>query len=116
MAYRLSDTDKWKNPWFRKIPGKYKLLFLYMLDNCDNAGVMHIDFEAISFLIKEEYELDSFKEYLGKQVVFLADDKVIIKSFIVHQKNKGNQYMEKNISKLLDKHGVLDRYKNGEFG
>lgn len=116
MGSRLSDTDKWKNPWFRSLPGKYKLLFTYMIDECDNAGVMHLDIDLISFVLKEEIKIEEVKLYLQKQIVFIAPDKIVIKNFITHQKNKNNVTMQKNIAKLIEKHGLVDRFYNGEFG
>jgi hypothetical protein len=38
----FSDPDKWEEPWFISLtPGK-KLLFTYLWERCDHAGVIHI--------------------------------------------------------------------------
>lgn len=105
---RFTDTEKWKNPWFRKVPTKYKLIFLYMLDACDNAGVMHIDFELIGFTLKEEFDLKEFKEVFNGKIEFIAEDKILIKNFIFHQQGnlKENTTMSKNIAKLLERHKI----------
>lgn len=116
MGSRLSDTDKWKNPWFRSLPGKYKLLFIYMIDECDNAGVMHLDIDLIAFVLKEEIKIEEIKHYFEKQIVFVAPDKIVIKNYIAHQKNKNNTTMQKNIAKLIEKHCLADRFSRGEFG
>ena len=39
MAKRFTDTDKWKKGFIRNLPTKYKLLWLYILDDCNHAGV-----------------------------------------------------------------------------
>lgn len=113
---RLSDTDKWKNPWFRNLPGKIKLFFLYAIDSCDNAGVMHIDIKLISFILCEEISVEEIKSNLSNQIIFISEDKIIIKNFVRHQRNKENPKMEVNIKKLLEKHGIYQRYLNQEFG
>ena len=116
MSMRLSDSDKWKNPWFRNLPGKIKLFFIYAIDVADDSGVMHLDMPLISFTLKEEIQIEDIKKYLSAQLIFLSEDKVIIKNFVRHQRNKDNPTMEKNIKKLLEKHGIYDRYLRGEFG
>lgn len=38
----FSDPDKWEEPWFISLsPGK-KLLYTYLWERCDHAGVIHI--------------------------------------------------------------------------
>ena len=46
MAKRFTDTDKWKKGFIRNLPAKYKLLWLYILDDCNHAGVWETDFEV----------------------------------------------------------------------
>ena len=50
MAKRFTDTDIWKKKWFRKLPLEIKLLWCYLKDSCDHAGVIEFDAEVISFL------------------------------------------------------------------
>ena len=48
MAKRFTDTEKWKKGFVRNLPPAYKLLWLYMLDDCDNAGVWQVEVEVAS--------------------------------------------------------------------
>lgn len=48
---RFTDTDKWKDPWFRKLTPSLKSLWLYLCDSCDNAGFWKKDFEAACFYV-----------------------------------------------------------------
>lgn len=113
MSKRFTDTDKWKNPWFRNLPGKYKLIYVYMLDSCDNLGVMHLDFELISFILKEEFLLEDFKKNFEEKLHFIAPDKIIIKGFVAYQQHKNNAMMKKHIEKLIDSHRIRELYENG---
>lgn len=112
---RLTETDKWKNPWFRGLPGKYKLAYLYLLDNCDNVGVMHLDFELISFSLKEEIDSEEFKKHFSQKLVFLAEDKIFIKSFLGYQHNLNNPKMKSHIDKLLLAHKIKEKFDSGEL-
>lgn len=50
---RFTETNKWRDPWFRKLSPTAKHLFQWLVDNCDNAGVIDLDLEAASFDIGE---------------------------------------------------------------
>lgn len=39
MAKRLTDSEKWNDPWFHKLPPELKLFWIYLVDNCDHAGL-----------------------------------------------------------------------------
>lgn len=38
-------TDKWRDPWFRRLSPMAKLLWVYLCDICDNAGFVTIDLD-----------------------------------------------------------------------
>lgn len=56
MPKRLTDTAKWDDPWFRKLPTKYKSLWTYICDKCDLTGVWKVDFEMASFVMGEKID------------------------------------------------------------
>ena len=39
MAKRFTDTEIWEQDWFIDLPNKYKLLWNYIKDKCDNVGI-----------------------------------------------------------------------------
>lgn len=87
MAKRFSETDKWKDAWFRKLKPLEKLVFLYLIDNCNNAGFMEIDAEFAAYQIGITED-----EFLGAiqgldRGCLGADGWVWIKNFLRHQKN-----------------------------
>ena len=53
MAKRFTDTDKWKKPFIRGLKSEYKILWLYILDECDHAGVWQVDFDVAKIKIGE---------------------------------------------------------------
>jgi hypothetical protein len=45
MAKRYTDTTIWKNQrWFKKLSPNHKLVWKYLTDTCDHAGVWKVDF------------------------------------------------------------------------
>jgi len=58
MAKRFTDTDKWKKPFIRCMKAPYKLLWIYILDECDHAGIWHVDFDVAEIKIGEKLNLE----------------------------------------------------------
>lgn len=75
MPKRFTDTDKWRNPWFRKLSPVYKALWLYIVDSCDNAGVWMVDGELASFSVGEQLDLSDALTAFGGRVEPLGDGK-----------------------------------------
>ena len=122
MFKRLTDTDKWKkNVWFRKLPKDYKLLWLYVNDDCDNVGVWEVDLELANILMGTECELEKASEIFEKRIYEFTTEndtlKWFVKNFCDFQysgKNKSfNPTSPANIPQqsyveLLKRHGLLD--------
>lgn len=87
MSYRFTDSEKWKDIWFRKLSINEKILFIYFIDNCNLSGFIELDIESIAFstgLTKSD--ILGAKEGLNKSC-FEADNWIWIKNFLKHQKN-----------------------------
>ncbi len=59
MAKRFTDTDKWKKPFLRGLDGAYKLLWFYILDDCDMAGIWQVDFEVARIRTGQQFDYES---------------------------------------------------------
>lgn len=85
MSKRFTDSQKWTaKPWFRKLSPTAKLLWLYVCDACDVAGVIDLDMEMASFLIGDEITEDHIKE-IGKQFMHMDGARYWIKDFVPFQ-------------------------------
>ena len=81
---RFTETLKWSDPWFRKLKPESKLLWFWILDNCDAAGVIDPDLELASFQIGYQYPLDTLCEF-GDRVSKLPCGKYHVVKFIAFQ-------------------------------
>lgn len=85
MAKRFTDTNKWKDSWYRSLKIKYKLAWSYLLDDCDQAGVWKADFDLLSFMVGDKIKEDEFCIVFGDRLLKVAADKYLIKKFIYFQ-------------------------------
>lgn len=108
MAKRFTETSKWTDSWFRKLPPRLKAAWSYMCDICDHAGVLSLDIETMSFLVGEPISIDEIKSNFKKQVHFINDEKIIITEFINFQYGKLNPENRVHLSVLnrLEKLGA----------
>lgn len=79
MAKRFADTNKYKKPFMRGLPGPYKLLWDYLYLECDHAGIWHKDFEVAQLYIGKDMpvnESEALKLFnAGQERIRVSDDK-----------------------------------------
>ena len=81
---RFTENQKWADQWFRKLDPQLKLLWLWLLDNCDHAGVIDFDPELAAFHIGYPYPIDTLSK-LGERVTQIDGGKYFILKFIEFQ-------------------------------
>jgi hypothetical protein len=85
MAKRFTDTDKWKDEWYTDLPNDYKIIWQYLLDTCDNAGIYKRNVKLLNIMcntnVSETDILNAFK----LRVTPISDEKWIINKFCVFQ-------------------------------
>jgi len=86
MAKRFTDTDKWKKPFIRGLEAPYKLLWFYILDDCDHAGIWIVDLEIASIRCGHTFnERDVLKIFNGQVDVVRKGELWFIRDFIDFQ-------------------------------
>ena len=114
MSKRFTDTGKWKKLWFRKLPIKIKCFWIYLIDNCNHAGIWEVDFELASLFIGEPITETETKEYIGDRYTVLKNGrKWFISKFIDFQYGELNPVnrVHKSILYILEKEGAIKGLK-----
>lgn len=115
MAKRFTDTDKWKRQWFRHLKPAMKCFWSYVLDNCNNAGIWEVDFEAASFNVGEELNaLDVMEAFRKQYFPFALGKRWFIIDFVDFQygelKPSSNAHVA--VINTLKKHDLFLVYQN----
>lgn len=86
MAKRFTDTAKWSKPFLRGLKAPYKLLWLYILDECDHAGIWQVDFDVAQVKLGEKLNIEvALQQLNGKILPFDNGEKWFIPDFIDFQ-------------------------------
>lgn len=85
MAKRFTDSQKWRNQWFRTLPLKAKIVWVYLCDECDFAGIWKADFDLASFQVGFDFDLNDLVEWFGSKVHAFGGDNIIVVQFFEFQ-------------------------------
>lgn len=80
---RFTETTRWIDPWFRKLPPLAKLLWCYLCDNCDGAGIIELDIDAAAFSVGDKLD-ESQISAIGDRID-RKDGKILIRKFVQFQ-------------------------------
>lgn len=110
MAKRFTDTDKWKKPFIRSLEAPYKLLWFYILDECNHAGIWEVDFEVAEIRLGEKLSIVYAIEKFGDRVKKISETKWFIPDFISFQYGELNpkNRMHLSVINILSKYGFKD--------
>ena len=115
MAKRMTDTDKWKKRFVRDLTPQHKLLWFYILDDCNHAGIWEVDIEVASIRVGYELVYDMLPQpFLDKIIIFDDGDKWFIPDFIEFQYGElnPNSNVHKSVIQLLERYN-LEGYLKG---
>jgi hypothetical protein len=110
MSKRFTDTEKWKKPFIRSLKAPYKLLWLYICDDCDHSGIWQVDLEVAEIRIGEKLDEQKAINFFAGKIIPLANgSKWFIPSFIEFQYPSGLSENNKAHTGIIKN---LEKYKN----
>lgn len=111
MAKRFTDTDKWKREWFSELDPKAKLVWIYLLDQCDHCGIWPRNMKLLSEQTGIKLEEDTFQVWFHGKLVKFDSDKYFIPSFFEFQygHSKDDFKAKKSAVSVLVKLGLMNQ-------
>jgi hypothetical protein len=112
VAKRYTESTKW-NGWFRKLKPCSKLLWIYILDNCDLSGVWRVDKEMAEFSIGCAVKWDEAAENFKDQIYEFDDgEKWYIIDFVKFQNGERltNSPIHRKIFEMMSSYGLVEKF------
>jgi len=107
LPKRFTDSDKWKKKWFRCLSNDHKVFWIYVLDQCDHAGIWEVDFEAAEFFCRGIHEQE-IRQVFNKQYQEIDNGKRwFLKDFVDFQYGTLNENNRAHLSVI----NILQKYK-----
>ena len=117
MAKRFTDTEKWKKKFFKTLCCKHKLLWLYILDDCNHAGIWDIDLEVAGLRAGEEFnEKEVLKIFKDNIIPIDNNEKWFVPKFIDFQYGQLNSdsRVHQSVIKILTKYNLNNKSETVE--
>jgi hypothetical protein len=109
MSKRFTDTDKWKKDFLRGLDSSFKLLWVFICDDCDHAGIWHFDPEVAEIRIGSKIDWAKAKDQMASKIhVFDGGKKWFIPSFLEFQYGELNEKnrVHASVFRQLDKYNL----------
>ena len=117
MAKRLTDSEKWKDPFFEELTKDLKFAWLYLLDDCDHAGIWKKSIKRLNFSLDTDLTEDEVLNAFKDRIVVLNSDKWFIHKFVTFQ--YGNDFINSkqkavvSAIKILNENNLIKELDNG---
>lgn len=119
MPNRFTATEKWQKAWFCALNSTNKLVWNYICDNCNNAGIWDINWPILEFHTGTPTPVNpavfGVRDDLLPRVITLPNNRWFIPGFVLFQQKISNlsdlnpdNNSHKNIIYLLKKDGIYD--------
>jgi len=93
MAKRFIDTELFNDSWYMNLTPELKLFFVYLITNCDNAGIIDLNIRLAEFQTGIKELSNSFetvsKEFGAKRLVHLQENYYFLPNFVRYQYPNG---------------------------
>ena len=108
MAKRFIDTEIFNDPWFMDLSKDAKIIWFYLITQCDHAGIFKVNERLLIFQTGTK-GLATVSKELGNRLVTLSEELIFMPKFITFQYPKGlntNVKAQKSVIDILMKHGL----------
>jgi len=74
MAKRFTDSEKWQDAWFTELTIDQKIIWIYLLDHCDNAGLWKINMKNLNYFCSTNITVEEFFIIFSKRITKVGED------------------------------------------
>ena len=74
MAKRLTDTEKWNDDWYLSLDNDYRIIWQWLLDNCNHAGICKRNIKLLNVMCNTNISEPELIEKMVDRVVAEGND------------------------------------------
>ena len=107
MSKRFTDSKKWDDPWFIDLSNEHKLLWIFILDKCDHAGIYKHS-ERLTRFMFGDVKFGDFIKVCNGRLVSLKPYTYYVPKFNEFQYGELNpdNRVHKSVIDILEKEGA----------
>ena len=114
MSKRFTESSKWNDVWFMELNVDQKVVWLYLLDNCDHAGVYSPNPRLMTFQSGVGMSKDEVFSFMAGRLIELKSGKWFLPTFIKYQYGKLTRSNSAHLGviRVLEREGIdLSEYE-----
>ena len=73
MAKRFTDSEKWKDDWYISLSNDYKIVWQWLLDNCNHSGLCKKSISLLNIMCKTNLKEEDIIEFTNDRIVIVGD-------------------------------------------
>lgn len=74
MAKRLTDTEKWNDDWFISLSNDYRIIWQWLLDNCNHAGICKRSMRLLNMMCNTNITEEDLVLVMDKRLIIIQND------------------------------------------
>jgi len=115
MAKRFTDTAIWQDEWFMDLSPDYKLAYMFIKDNCDQAGVWKPNKRLADIMIGIRIDWEDFLLTAGNRIKIIQGGNWWLPKFIDFQYGKLSEACKPHLKviEILKKYDLYKGYTKG---
>ncbi len=84
MAKRFTDSEKWKDDWYISLSNDYKIVWQWLLDNCNHSGLCKRSISLLNIMCKTNLKEQDIIDFTNFRII-IVDDYWFIPKFLKFQ-------------------------------
>lgn len=73
MAKRFTDSEKWKDDWYISLSNDYKIVWQWLLDNCNHSGLCKKSISLLNIMCKTNLNEGDIIDFTNNRIVIVGD-------------------------------------------
>ena len=108
MAKRLTDTEKWNDDWYISLSNDYRIIWQWLLDNCNHAGICKRSIRLLNLMCNTNVSENDLLLVMEGRII-LKDNNWFIPKFLKFQYASlhSNRPVIISVVKELEKHNLI---------